>query len=440
MLYEFRRYALLGCLLGSSCTTHGLAQETPQSSLLYENDVTSGNAEGFFRFRTSDTTDSERTSRSALTKVNVAQDLSAEVRARRDRIRRVLSDHFQRRENAASRSPWGIMHTLIAYGVDTKLNVQGRQVNAIGWLCWNGSGRGQRMFYTSNGQIRAYIGPGNQGHEGQFLAMLAQSRVRTDYPMKIGGREFTVKDLVESEKLTCRPGTELTFKLIGLSHYLPSNAQWKSQSGEDWDIPRLIREELAQPVIGAACGGSHRMMGFSYAVRKREQRGESFTGEWRRAQKYVNDYHKYALKLQNPDGSFSTSWFEGRGSYGNAARHLETTGHVLEWLVFSLPKQRLSDPQITKAVDFLTNLFLEHPNYRWSVGARGHALHALAMYDERVFGSKPGARMDILVKKPVSPTASAQPTDEADSEPDSTQVAEPREARTTPVTATDATP
>ena len=435
MLYKFRRYAFVGCILGSSCTVNGLAQETPQSSLPYENYVSPENVGRSLRLPTSEATESEQTSRPAPTQANASQDLSPEMRRRRDRIRRVLAGHFQHRENAASRSPWGIMHTLISYGVDTKIEVRGRQVNAIGWLCWNGAGRGQRMFSTSNGQIRPHIGPGYQGHEGQFLSMLAQSRVRSDYPMKIDGQEFTVKDLVESEKRTCRPGTELTFKLIGLSHYLPSNAKWRSENGEDWDIPRLIREELAQPVIGAACGGTHRMMGFSYVVRKREKRGEPFTGEWRRAQKYVNDYHEYALKLQNPDGSFSTSWFEGRGSSGNPARLLNTTGHVLEWLVFSLPKQRLSDPQVTKAVDFLTNLFLEHRNYPWSVGPRGHALHGLAIYDERVFGSKPGERMDVLVKKPLSPTPAAQ----ANSETGSTRAANSPEERSTPVTATDVT-
>ena len=55
------------------------------------------------------------------------------------------------------------------------------------------------------------------------------------------------------------------------------------------------------------------MTGFSYAVRKREQRGEPIEGQWLRAKKFVDDFHEYTFKLQNPDGSFSTEWFVDAG-------------------------------------------------------------------------------------------------------------------------------
>jgi hypothetical protein len=71
---------------------------------------------------------------------------------------------------------------------------------------------------------------------------------------------------------------------------------------------------------------------------------------------------------------------------------IETTGHTLEWLVFSLPKEELSDRRIVKAVEYLSNLLNDHRDHRWEVGPKGHALHALALYDERVFGGRPGNR------------------------------------------------
>jgi hypothetical protein len=318
--------------------------------------------------------------------------LSAELLALRDRLRDVLAYHLQRPEAVERRSPWGVMHALIAYGVDTEVTVGGKPVNAIGWLCWNGPCRGQQLFYLNNGELAAHVGPGVQGHEGQFLAMLAQSRVPRDFSMRVEGRQFTVQDLIEYEKRTCRPGTELTFKLIGLAHYLDTDETWTSAWGERWDIPRLIREELAQPIIGAACGGTHRMMGFSYAVRRRQKSGRPMTGQWLRAYKYVNDYHEYTFKLQNPDGSFSTNWFAGPGEFGTAERKLETTGHILEWLVYSLPEEQLTDPRVVKAVTFLTDLMGQALDYEWEIGPKGHALHALAIYDERLFGGQPGKR------------------------------------------------
>jgi hypothetical protein len=276
--------------------------------------------------------------------------------------------------------------------VDTEVTTGGRPVNAIGWLCWNGPCRGQQLMYLRNGQLQARKGPGVQGHEGQFLAMLAQSKVKLDFPMRVDGREWTVADLVKHEQLTCQERTELTFKLIGLSHYLDLDTTWRNAQGQTWSIPKLIQEELAQPIIGAACGGTHRLMGFSYAVRKRERTGGSMDGQWLRARKYLESYHEYTFRLQNSDGSFSTNWFRGPGALAAQDRRLETTGHILEWMVYSLAEDQLQDPRVVKAVDFLATLMADQQGYDWKIGPRGHALHALAMYDERVFGGTPGNR------------------------------------------------
>lgn len=325
--------------------------------------------------------------------------LTPELEALRYRLRQCLAYYYFRPENVAIRSPWGAMHAMLAYGVDSKLIVGDQQVNAIGYLCFNGVCNGQQLFYLSpQGRLQASIGPGVQGHAGQFLAMLAQSRVRPDYPIRVQGRMFRVADLIEHEKETCRPNTELTFKLIALSHYLRSEERWQSNDGQWWDIPRLIKEELAQPIVGAACGGTHRMTGFSYAVRKREARGEPIEGQWLRAKKFVEDFHEYAFKLQNPDGSFSTEWFAGRADLGTIGRRLETTGHITEWLAFSLSPEQLVEPRMVKSVAYLTSLLWENRQEKWGIGPLGHGLHALAIYDERVFGGTPGQRAAELAE------------------------------------------
>jgi hypothetical protein len=325
-------------------------------------------------------------------------ELTPELAELRDRVRQCLAYYYFRPENVATRSPWGAMHWMIAYGVDAQLIVGPKRVNAVGYLNYNGVCNGQRLFYTLGGRLQAQVGVGVQGHAGQYLAMLAQSRVKTDYPMLVDGQKFTVADLIEHEKLTCRPASELTFKLIALSHYLKSDEKWVANDGQQWDIPRLIKEELAQPINGAACGGTHRMTGFSYAVRKRQQRGEPIEGQWLRAKKFVEDFHEYTFKLQNPDGSFSTEWFVMRADYGDIGRRLQTTGHITEWLAFSLTKEQLVEPRMTKSVSYLTNLLLENRNEKWSIGPLGHGLHALAIYDERVFGGKPGTREQQLAE------------------------------------------
>ncbi len=313
----------------------------------------------------------------------------------KQKIRGTLAHYyFRRQEDLARRSPWGVMHCLIAYGVDTQVTSQNRRVNAIGWLCYNGVCNTQNLFYIDKAtdKVQARLGVGVQGHAGQFLAMMAQSKVKSDFPMLVEKQQLTLKDLIEYEQNTCRAGTELTFKLIAFSHYLPSDTTWKNDLNEDWSIPRLIREEMKQPIVGAACGGTHRLMGLSYAVNNRRKQGKPIDAEWARAEQFTESYRQYLFRLQNSDGSFSTDWFASKADNGKEDRKLQTTGHMLEWLIYSLPQEKLTDVRVQRAVMKVSNILMSEPYKDWSIGPRGHALHALALYDERVFGGRPGER------------------------------------------------
>ncbi len=318
----------------------------------------------------------------------------------REKISRVLDAYIERPENSAERAPWGAMHGFISYGVDSTILVNQQRVNCIAYLAYNNPCRGVRLLEIQNGRPAAKVGVNVQGHEGQFLAMLAQSRVPKEYPLRVNGQNFSVADLIENEKKTCKTRTELTFKLIALSHYLELEETWKADSGETWSLSRLIQEELAQPVIGGACGGTHRLMGLSYAARNREKRGSGvLDGEWARASKFVREFQAYAYTLQNPKGNFSTEFFAGRADDPNPRTQLYTTGHIVEWLAYSLPVEELSDARIEKAVTFLADHLQANLNSDLGVGPRGHGLHALVIYEERRFGTRPGERMARLQQK-----------------------------------------
>jgi hypothetical protein len=222
-----------------------------------------------------------------------------------------------------------------------------------------------------------------QGHEGQFLAILAQTNVPLDYPIQIGTNKFKVEDLVRYEMATCKEKSELTFKLIGLSYYLDSDKQWRANDGKVWSIPKLIQEELAQPIVGAACGGTHRLMGFSFSVRQRIMQGQQVNGQFARADKFVRDYIEYTWRLQNPDGSFSTEWYEGRGNEPNDERKVQTTGHMLEWLMYTLPDSEVNQPRVQKSIDFLLSKIYDKRDNKWPIGPRGHATRAVSLYYSR---------------------------------------------------------
>ncbi len=332
--------------------------------------------------------------------------LSPEMRTRRDNIRHVLVIYSQQHQNTFQHSPWEIMHGIIAYGVETKLRVGGpggEPTTAIGWLCYNRRGNGLNLFYTTPEGIGALNGPGLQGHSGQFLAMMAQSKVKVDYPLKINGRDYTLGDLIAYEKRTCMAHTELTFKLIGIVHYQGTDVEWTSQDGQPWSIQRLVKEELAQPIHGATCGGTHRLMGLSYTLYKRAKEGKPVAEQFVRAKKFTEDYRRYAFSMQNDDGSFSTEWFRGPGARHDIARRMQTTGHILEWLVFSMPQEQLSEPKTVAAVDYLTAILYHGQNRQWEVGPLGHAVHALALYDRRM--SQPATPSAPAIAKGKKPTS-----------------------------------
>jgi hypothetical protein len=316
--------------------------------------------------------------------------LSDREQERRDQVRKVLRQYFPRQLNTQEHNCWEVMHSVIGYGTETLLHrggPSGEAVNGVGYLCWNGPCMRDQLLYIDRGHVAGRKGPRVQGHHGQFLAILAQSHVPDDYPLKVDGRDFTVADLVEFEQRGCRPRTELTFKLIALAHYVGTEAEWQSDDGQTWSVSRLIQEELAQPIRGVACGGTHRMMGFSYALKKREKEGGELIGQFERARQFVDEYHNYTFALQNRDGSFSTAWFERREARPDLTRRLQTSGHILEWMAFSVPDEMIDDPRLVRAVNYVSGILVGYPNHPWEIGHLGHAVHALAIYDRRAYGS-----------------------------------------------------
>jgi len=317
--------------------------------------------------------------------------LSDELLLRQKRISTCLQQYYSKPVNADRLRPWSIMHGVLAYGRDSLVTSRGNPINAVDYLCANGIGHDRRLLMLDSRGLSVSVGTGFQGHEGQLLAILGQVKTPIDHKIQIQDQSFTLKDLIEFEKLSCRPNTELTFKLIGLLNYLDSDEEWTDSVGSKWNLSRLIFEELKQPINGAACGGTHRLMGLSYAVETRKSRKEPIDGQWKRAESFVQSYIDKAFRLQNSDGGFSTEFFEGKSNTPDRIRQIYATGHALEWLSIALSDEELEKPEMGKMVDFLLDLM--EKDYRPQaelhgndVGPKGHALRALRLYELRAFG------------------------------------------------------
>ena len=317
--------------------------------------------------------------------------ITAQLANLQPRLAKTLRYYFDRPLNTHDDSPWSVMHSMLGYGHNGMVAINGQRgtkANVVQWLCQNGLCANRRLLFIKDGYIEGVEGPGFQGHPGQYLAMLAQIGVPRDFPLRLQGRNLTLDALIRSEMHSCSSTRELTFKLISLSHYLETDETWKSENGEVWDVPTMLSKEIQLPINGAACGGTHRLLAISSAVKMRWLRGEPIDGPYEQASHYVRQYQKYTLSLQNRDGSFSTDWFKRRANSRDRDRLLQTTGHMLEWLVFSLPREELADPRVVAAVEFLNGHMTRHRYHDWEVGPRGHAIRALSLYHQRVFERK----------------------------------------------------
>ena len=324
------------------------------------------------------------------------RELSPALATLRDQVRRTLARHQTQKFNTQLNSATEIMNYCLAFGCATEVSLEGangRRINGITCLCWDYPCAGFAMMGHSHDHIAPRIGYGFQERPGEFLAMLAMSRVQPDYPVRSGEDVRSVADVVEAEKLGCRSGSDMSLKLIGLSYYV-DEPEWKNDLGETWSVERIVREELAKPVVSASEGGLNRLMGLSCAVARRVKDEQPIDGQLQRARKYTNDFQAFALKLQNSDGSWGPHFLAARSTSPDMASQLRSTGRVLEWLAVSLPEQKLEDPQVINAVQYLVRLLSSQRYQRntpslstQEIVAVGHALHGLNVYDRRVFKS-----------------------------------------------------
>jgi hypothetical protein len=330
------------------------------------------------------------------------------------RVSRVLDDYYLRPLNTRDDPPWSVLHWGIAYGVDAQVAVGkpgGQQVSAIGWLCSNYRTGGKQLIRCSEEGFSLPVAPGVQGHDAQFLAMLAQARVPESYLLRVGDECRTVADLVNHEQQTCETGSEQTFKLIGIAHYRGTQAKWTNERGEPWTVERLLQEELKAPISSreATCGGSHRVFAMNYAAELRSRESSQLTGVWLEAAKRTRYYQNRAFKLQNPDGSFSTAWFDKPEQRDDEERRLITSGHVVEWLAFSLSDEQLRDRRFERGVLYVAQLLERNRSAKLHRGGMGHALHGLAIYEQRVLGTEPGARLARNSARGPTPAMEATP-------------------------------
>jgi hypothetical protein len=298
--------------------------------------------------------------------------------------------------DAGIHGAWQVVHGILAFGPDFPVAVRGGTTAALGYLLDGGSLMGWKLRPGSSGVV-AIVEEGStmgQGHPDQWLGYLSQCGVGVgglaggiplDAPLVVGGRKFTVADLLAQAQHDIREGQEATWTLMALAAWLPPDAAWTAGDGERWTTERVVRMEAAADIPTAACGGAHRLYALAAAVAAhRHATGGPPTGGWAEAAAVVDASLDRARRFQQADGSFAVRPFERPGTSPDVFARLSATGHVFEVLAVTLDDERLAEPWVVRAVDRLVSLMEQTADLDVECGGLYHAAHGLALYRNRI--------------------------------------------------------
>ena len=306
---------------------------------------------------------------------------------------RAIEITSKRMLTANAHSPWQIFHNILALRQDTVLRLGDQKVNAIEWLATTEPQFDKQpwLLLTKHGakfhsytRIYAF-----EGHPSQFLALLSHSNLPMDYQFHVQGKVVTLTDLVNNSMKEVNTAEEVTWVLWALQHFLKPDAVWVNQLNETWSIERLVQMETSAPVVGAPCGGNHRLFALTKARDKYLASGGQLRGVWYLADQKIKQHIEIARSLQNPDGSFSNEFYKGPGHTADVNKRFNTTGHTMEFLSVGLPKERLNETWVRNAVWMLSRELIINRDTKIDCGPLFHSLDALILYRDRIRQKSP---------------------------------------------------
>lgn len=338
-------------------------------------------------------------------------------------------------------TPWQIMHGILALRHDHKVRVGNKLVRSIDYVSAGAVYRGENWFEKTpyGGRGHPFSVPyAFEGHTNQFAALLCMSALPANHTLKVRGGTISMADIVQNAKMTVNSNEEITWTLWFLTQYIRQDSEWVNQQNQRWSMAELVRHQVQDPVYNAPCGGTHGLFALAFSRNAYVKQQGQLRGVWLQAEYKLRQHIELARQLQNPDGSFSTQWFRGRGFSYDFQERLKCSGHMLEWLMMALPHRRLEEVWVRRAVQNVASDLIRSANSPVECGPLYHALHALKLYHERVVPEQ-APNMELAAPSPASTKPQASSTTPAP-EPIAPNVTNTARPVATPKPQTPATP
>ena len=318
-------------------------------------------------------------------------------------------EHVKARDLETTYGFWTIFHAILGLGPDNAMLLNpdtGERLNAIDYVCKGNPVRGLKFIVTPHGldvetaklpagEVAIFVG---QGHQDQFIAEMVQWGLPGDKKFTVAGKDYTFMDFVRHSKMRAsitqkqEQKQELSWAILVIGEYFGTDHVWTNERGEKLHFEDIVRYELNEPIDTAACGGTHRLFGLTWAFHLHRQKGGKVQGVWKDLQEKLEAHKNHAKKHRNADGLFSTDYFNGPGDARDNQLRISTTGHILEWLSLYLPDRELEEAWVQEAANALAKTMIETRLDPIEGGALYHAAHGLNMYHSRLFGDAKAKR------------------------------------------------
>lgn len=187
-------------------------------------------------------------------------------------------------------------------------------------------------------------------HPGQFLHYFGMAGGRPDARIHVDGVPFNVQKLIDSCMIESHVSGELTYLILGLSHYIEPQRVWKNKFGDEMSIVYLAEKLLDRNE--AFCIGTHRLAAFARVFASALRFADRPSEILRRKLSSKLEESIVLLKAsQDADGSFAPPG-ASPGSTLDGYQRLFYGGHSLEW-IFELDKQLAYEPWVVSAVGYV---------------------------------------------------------------------------------------
>lgn len=303
---------------------------------------------------------------------------------------------------------WTIFHLILGNGLESTLvDVNtGKYVNAIDFIRKGNPVPGMKFIPSNDGlDVETFALPKggfgaskgiqyiSQGHQDQFVAEMMQWGLPVDTKFTVDGKEYPFLEFIRYSRSRVRLDAkqELSWALIVVGQHYGTDHVWTNSAGQEIRFEDMVRYELDQPIVDAACGGTHRLFGLTWVYHLHRNNGGGKTGVWKDVADKIEEYKANAKRHRNSDGSFSTEYFEGPSNAENKKipdRRIGTTGHILEWLALAMTDEELKAPWMEEAASALAKMILDQRYQGVDSGALYHAAHGLRIYHSRVYGPR----------------------------------------------------